>query len=142
MSFDVLGDLNWLAVIVAGVIYWALGALWYMALFGDAWMRSVGMDAAQAEQERMGAGGYAVPLVSYLVLAVAVGMLARATGSDTFAEGLILGLVLGIGLAVVLIAVTAVFDPQKADKGAWFYITAGYHLVGVVLTAIIVSVWI
>lgn len=29
MSFDVLGDLNWLAVVVAAIAYFALGALWY-----------------------------------------------------------------------------------------------------------------
>jgi hypothetical protein len=40
MSFDVLGDLNWLAVIVATVAYFALGAIWYApAVFGNLWMR-------------------------------------------------------------------------------------------------------
>lgn len=29
MSFDVLGDVNWLAVIVAAAAYFALGGLWY-----------------------------------------------------------------------------------------------------------------
>jgi hypothetical protein len=29
VSFDALGELNWLAVIVGAVIYFALGALWY-----------------------------------------------------------------------------------------------------------------
>jgi hypothetical protein len=29
VSFDVLGDLNWLAVIVAALAYFAMGAVWY-----------------------------------------------------------------------------------------------------------------
>lgn len=29
MSFDVLGDLNWIAVIIAAVAYFAIGAIWY-----------------------------------------------------------------------------------------------------------------
>ena len=44
MTFDVLGDLNWLAVLVAALAYFAIGALWYAPpLFGKAWMAAGGM---------------------------------------------------------------------------------------------------
>ena len=37
MSFDALGDLNWLAVIVAAIAYFALGAIWFAPpVFGKA----------------------------------------------------------------------------------------------------------
>ena len=40
MSLTVLGDLNWLAVIVATIAYFALGAVWYAEFaFGRAWQR-------------------------------------------------------------------------------------------------------
>ncbi len=43
MTFDVLGDLNWLAVLVAGVAFFALGGLWYSNLmFGKQWSLAVG----------------------------------------------------------------------------------------------------
>jgi len=45
MSLDVIGNLNWLAVIVGGVIYFALGAVWYSpVLLGRQWQRSIGWD--------------------------------------------------------------------------------------------------
>ncbi len=45
MSLSVLGDLNWLAVLVATIAYFALGALWYAEFaFGKAWQRAVGWD--------------------------------------------------------------------------------------------------
>lgn len=141
MSLGVLGDLNWPAVIVAGVVYYAVGALWYSgAGFGKPWMRSIGWDPGDGAP-KMGVVEVVGPLLAYLVAAIAVGMLAVATGSDSFGEGLVLGLVAGVGIAGVLAYVTAVFDPKKVEPMTWFAVTAGYHLVGLVATAIIVSVW-
>lgn len=141
MSFDLLGDLNWVAVVVAGIVYYALGALWYSPVaFAKPWMRSIGWDPAQGAP-KMGVGDVVGPLLAYVVAAVAVGMLAVGTTSDTFGEGLVLGLITGVGVAGVLAYVTAVFDPKKVEPITWFAVTAGYHLVGLVAAAIIVSVW-
>ena len=44
MSFDTQNDLNWLAVIVAALAYFVIGALWYAPpVFGKAWMAAGGM---------------------------------------------------------------------------------------------------
>ncbi len=56
---------------------------------------------------------YVGPALAYLVAAVATGMLAVATGSDTIGEGIVLGLVIGIGYALTLTAVDAMFDPNE-----------------------------
>lgn len=43
MSFDLLGDLNWLAVLVAALAYFAVGALWYAPpVFGKTWAAAGG----------------------------------------------------------------------------------------------------
>jgi hypothetical protein len=43
VSFDTLGDLNWLAVLVSAVAYYALGAIWYARpALGSIWMDSIG----------------------------------------------------------------------------------------------------
>jgi len=141
VSFDTLGDINWLAAIVAGIVYYAIGAAWYSpALFGKPWMRSIGWDE-EAGPPAASAAEYALPLVGYIVAGIATAMLAVATASDSFAEGLALGLVLGIGIATVLAFVTAVFDPMKVSKMVWFGITAGYHALGLLIAAVIVAVW-
>ena len=141
MSFDVLGDINWLAAIVAAVIYYAIGAAWYSpVLFGKPWMRSIGWDP-DSDPPEVSAKDYAFPLIAYLIAAIAVAMLAVATSSDSFGEGVVLGLVVGMGLATVLAFVTATFDPQKKEPMVWFEVTAGYHLVGLLITSVLVSVW-
>ncbi len=141
MSFDTLGDVNWLAIIVAGVLWYALGAGWYnRAGFGKPWMRSIGWDP-EAAPPAMTALSYVGPLAAYLVGSTAIAMIAVATGSDTFAEGIVLGLVIGVGISSVLFYVTAVFDPTRKEQMTWFGITAGYHLIGILVASILVSVW-
>jgi hypothetical protein len=140
MKFSVLGDLNWLAVIVAGLAYFALGAAWFApATFGKAWQRSMGWQ--MPEGERPGPALYIGPLITCLLAAIAVAMLGQASGTDTFGEGIVLGLVSGIGIAGAVLFVTGVFDPKKPDPMTWFGITAGYHLVGLLIASVIVSVW-
>jgi hypothetical protein len=140
MSLSVLGDLNWLAVVVAAIAYFALGGLWFMPrVFGNIWMRSIGWEPT--EEDRPGAAVYLGPLLTCLIAAIAVAMLAEATGSDTFVEGVVLGLVAGIGVAGAVLAVTAYFDPKSPKPWNTFGVHAGYHLVGILITAVIVSVW-
>jgi hypothetical protein len=115
MSFDALGDMNWLAVIVATVAYFALGGLWFSKLmFANAWQRAMGWE--ETEEESYGPEFYIGPFVTCLLSTIAVGMLAVATGSDTLAEGLVLGLVVGVGVCAAVLFVTGYFDQRKQSR--------------------------
>ena len=140
MSFD-LSTINWLAVIVGTVIYFGLGAIWYSpVLFARPWQRSIGWDPQQTPPEQR-ATTYVVPFIAYLVMAIGTAMLAAATRSDTFGDGVVLGLVLGIGFAAMHSVVDASFDPNKPQPWTWFAITASYNAIGLLVVAVIVSVW-
>ena len=90
MTFDALGDLNWLAVIVAALAYFAIGAVWYAPpVFGKAWMAAGGMAMPEAGT-RPSPAIYLTPLVGSVLSAIALGMLAKATGTDTLEEGIAL----------------------------------------------------
>lgn len=141
MSFELLGDLNWLAVVVGAVVYFVLGALWYSPfLLGKAWQRSIGWDPERASPAAS-AMTYVVPFFAYLVMATATGLIAAAVGSDTFGEGLTLGVIIGVGYAAAHSFVDASFDPNKPEPWTWFAINATYHALGLIVVAIIVSVW-
>jgi Protein of unknown function (DUF1761) len=140
MSFDTLGDVNWLAVIVATIAFFALGAVWYAPpVFGRAWQRASGI--VVPEGERPGAAFYIGPLLTCFLSTVATAMLALATATDTFAEAIVLGLVAGIGYAAAVAFVGGIFDPHKPQPRIWFAIFSGYQVVGLLVVATIVALW-
>jgi len=136
-----LGQLNWLAVVVGALVYFALGALWYSPMFlGKAWQRSIGWDESRTPPEQSPMT-YIVPLLAYVVMAVAVGLLAAATGTDELGEGIVLGLVLGIGLSLAHTFVDASFDPNKPQPYTWFAINGTYHALGLLIVAVVIALW-
>lgn len=140
VSFDVLNDLNWWAVIVSAVAIFALGSLWFLPkVFGDAWMRSIGWTPSNED------GGnpvmYLLALVSGFVIALAVAMVASATGSDTFGEGAVVAIVLGIGITAAMIFITSVFSPTFPKPWTWFAVMGSYFFVSVAIAAIITALW-
>ncbi len=141
MSFDAFGSLNWLAIIVGAVAYFAIGAAWFSPVgFGRAWQRSIGWDPERTPPQ-MQATTYVIPLVAFLVMGIAIGLLTDATGTDTLGGGIVLGLVVAIGLAVMHTAVDATFDPNKPQPWLWLVINGGYHAVGLMILAILLAVW-
>jgi Protein of unknown function (DUF1761) len=140
MTLSDLGDLNWLAVIVATVLYFALAGPWFAeATLGPAWRRSIGWDKAPGQ--RLGPAYYIGPLATCLVAVTAIATLADATGSTSVTEGIALGLVVGVGIVSAILFVTGALDPTRARPAAWFGIMAGYHVLGLVIASVIVSVW-
>lgn len=103
-------------------------------------MRSVGWDESE-QPPRMSAAGYIGPLIGYLLLAGAIGALLVATDTNSFSGGLALGVVVGVGIATALFYVTAAFDPKRPRPMLWFLITAGYHFVGILITAALMALW-
>jgi len=53
----------------------------------------------------------------------------------------VLGLVAGVLVAGSALLVTGFFDPKKPQPMVWVGITAGYHVVGYVIAAVILSLW-
>jgi hypothetical protein len=140
MSFDVVDDLNWLAVVLATAVYFVLAGPWFSdLLFGPAWRQSIGWDKRTGE--RLGPTYYVGPLLTCFVAVIAVAMLSEATGSDSFAEGLVLGLVVAVGVACAVLFVTGALDPQRPRPILWFAITGGYHLIGLVMASLLIAAW-
>ena len=139
MSFDVIGELNWLAVIVATLAYFLLGAVWYArAVFGKAWQRSSGISVPEGQGP--GAAFYIIPLITCFLMTLATAMIAATTGSSTVGDAIVLGLVVGVGYAASLSLLGAAFGNYPEPR-TYFAITAGYHLVGLVGVALIVTLW-
>jgi hypothetical protein len=139
MSFEAFGDVNYLAVLVAALAYFVLGAIWYIPpVMGNAWQRAGGIEMPEGQGPNPIL--FVGTLVAYVVAGLATALLAVGTGTDTVAEGALLGLIVGVGYAFTAAAVTALYD-RKPQPMAWWLINGIFNVIGLVVVAIIISVW-
>lgn len=137
MIFDSFGDLNWLAVIVAAIAWFAFSSIWYSA---------PPLSAAWQREAKVSPGEEGPPLVTllvptfvgYFVTTVAIALLARGIGASTFGDGLALGVALGIGFGVVAPLVVQLYEM----KGRMYWLINGVNaLVAYSIVAVIVTLW-
>ncbi len=94
-------QINYLAVGVAALVTFFIGALWYSPLlFGKLWLKAHGYSE---EQMRKTAGrAYIVSLFCYVVMAFVLAVLVSYTGVSTVPQGAFLGLLVWIGFLATL----------------------------------------
>ena len=139
MSLD-LGSVNWLAVIIGTLVYFLLGAVWFAPVtpLGRAWVKAAAYEAPTTGTLSTNAF-YVIPLVTCLVIVTALALLAAAIGVADLTDGIVLGLVVGVGVAVPLLLTTAAFEFQKPQPWTWGVIDASYHAIGITIAGAIIG---
>jgi hypothetical protein len=135
MLFDFFADLNWLAVIVATLAYFVLGAIWYSnALFGSQYRAAIG----QEEGTPVNVTALVVNLVGWFVAAVALALIAEAAGADDFVDGIVLGLVAWVGFIVTNRTVGNIYEGKGWDLAR---INGPYNALGYMVMGVILALW-
>lgn len=138
MLFDAFDDLNWLAVIVAALAYFALGGLWYSdAMFGKQWREQTGVQMSEGGAPP--AGLMITNLVLWFIAALALGLVAKSIGAETFGDGVVLGLVTSVGFVGTSQVVTRLFEQRM--KPALARINAPYIILGFMIMGVILAMW-
>ncbi|HMF10842.1 MAG TPA: DUF1761 domain-containing protein [Gemmataceae bacterium] len=131
MPFD-FAKINWLAVIVAALVAFFVGAIWYTALFGKLWLKLQGFSEEKVKEMQAKTppprffGGM---ILSYLVLAVALAILLSCFAEPSVTKGILLGLVFWLGSSAIV--ATGHIASDKSN-GAYL-IDVGCQLVYLVL---------
>jgi hypothetical protein len=138
----VLAGINWIAVIIATVIYFLLGAVWFapQTPIGRAWIAASGYQSPTTGTSSTNLF-YVIPAATSFVAVVATALIARATGTDSLNEGVVLGLVVGIGYAAMIVLTTAAFEFSKPRQWTWGLVDASYHVVGLLIAAVVIALW-
>jgi uncharacterized protein DUF1761 len=134
-------NVNILAVLVAALLTFVLGAFWYSpVLFARQWMQAQGYTPERLEEmkKKGHTRAYVGSALCYLVMAYVVALLAAYTNSSTLAQGLWLGFLAWLGFAAP-IGLTANLFSEK-PIAAWV-IDAGYQLAYLVIMGALLSVW-
>ncbi len=137
MILDLFGELNWLAVVVATLAWFAFSAIWYsIPPLSKAWANAAKVDTT-------GDGPplallFVPTLIGYFVTTVVIGLLVAGLGVDSLGDGVVLGVVLGVGFGMVGALVNQVYE----GKGSSYFLINGVNaVIAYGIVAGILSVW-
>lgn len=131
-----MAQINWLAVLVAALVYFFFGSLWYQALFSKIWARESGI---KMDNPPKGAAMMKMMLKSFLgnllaVIALAL-LLHYAHGGDWMRSAKI-GAVAGFGIAGGSLWVN--YNWHGKSTLLWILDT-GYTMIGLALVGAVIS---
>jgi Protein of unknown function (DUF1761) len=86
--------INYVAVLVAGVASFVLGAVWYTAL-SEPWMVAQGLTDAQIQADEGGASQFIVSFLSYIAVAYTLSIVFKSMTINTWQKGLQTGALFG-----------------------------------------------
>lgn len=132
-------EINYIAVVLGGIIAMVLGFLWYGPLFSRPWMRLVGLSAEKiaAAKDSM-AKGYLLSFISALVMSTVLFWVVKVVAPFSVVDGAFLGGFLWIGF-IAYPLINAMVYAQKPFK--LFLIDGGYYLVVMVINGILFTLW-
>lgn len=135
-----LHDIHFLAIFVAGVAAFILGAVWYSPLmFAKQWMEYQGYTPERLKAMQAGAKrAYAISFVCQLVIAAALAMLAAITHMTSAEAGIKLGLLCGVGFAATTGLMVNVYSDKHIKA---FLLDAGYQVVYFAVMGAILAAW-
>ena len=128
---------NYVAVLVAAIAYWLLGALWFAVLFSRPWMALENITPEQT-------GGsnpivpYIISFILNLVIAFVLAQLCAWRNANTAARGAALGILIWIGFVGPITYSTYMYEMRPKQL---FAINEFYPLVGLCLMGAILGAW-
>lgn len=130
-----IGQLNYLAILVAAISTFVLGGVWYAPfLFGNVWMKENNFtpDDLKDGSARIFGGSFVLALLMAFNLAAFIGTEADVT------FGIFAGLGAGLGWVAFAMGITYLFERKSFRLWA---INAGYHVIAFTIMGAILGVW-
>lgn len=134
MDFS-FAEINWIAVLVASLVYFFVGTLWYSPLlFANSWMQLTGKT-----RDDLNANPFYFIASFFLCLigSTALACLFQIAGVTGFVPGLLAGVMAGLAVASAM-AVDFLHSGQSIQL---YLITSGYHFVSFTLAGLILAIW-
>jgi hypothetical protein len=132
---NVMGQINYLAVVAAAVSAFFLGGLWYGPLFGNAWLSANGLTPDTAPKGH-GAKIFAISFIWALLGAWFFAMFLGQAPAFAFATAV------GFGAGLLWVAGSFAINYQFEQRPAkLLWINGGYHTLQYTLYGAILGLW-
>ena len=128
-----MGPINWPAIALGTLAFFAVGAVWYTALFGKAWQRATGLSDEQLK------AGAKMPLIFGLCLLlefVVVLMLGHLFARIQPSDRAMMMMAVGFGLAVMSPAIGITYLYMRKPLRLWL-IDAGHFVTGMAAVGLV-----
>ncbi|MCG8309725.1 MAG: DUF1761 domain-containing protein [Cytophagales bacterium] len=130
--------MNHYAILVSFVLSFILGFLWYGPLFGEAWMRMVGLDEAMIEANPPGAGIWITNVLSSIIPLYVLAWLFIKLSVRSGIRGAGIGLLIAFSFDF-LHRMTSDMFAQAPYELSW--ITGGFDMVLLTISGFLLGAW-
>jgi hypothetical protein len=132
-------DVNWLAVLAAGVINMIIGSLWYSPLlFLKPWMATLPKKEKENKNINMGKI-YGIMFVGALIMAYVMAMFTKIANTTLLDTGAMLGFWIWLGFVGAVQVSDHVWNGKPMQL---LYINTSYRLVSTIAMALILTMWV
>lgn len=135
MGLESIELINWWAVLVATVLAFVLGGIWYGPVFGTAWLEALGKTEDDIEPS---ASPFVISFFTALLTAITLAWLMIALGISGWLGGAVLGGVTGIGFIATAMASDSAFCGWSLRL---FLIQSGYRVLYSILMGAVLGAW-
>ena len=136
-------DINYYAILVGSVLAMVVGALWYGPLFGNMWMKIIGISPEDKQaREKMQKSAGPLYLIQFVLTLFQVFVLAMIVANWKDSAGYMTALWVWAGFVIPTIAGTAMWNNDSA-KISWgrFLIQGGYQLTIFLIFGLLLTYW-
>lgn len=137
---EILGQINYLAVLIAAIVYWLIGMLWFSVFIGKSWAEEVknhGIVISKPTSSQM-AKKSIWTFVLNLIVSFGIAVLVVSLGIFTFVPALVLGLLLAICFAAAVMIISYLWE-GRSFKLSFYDIF--YPFIGIIISSIIIGLW-
>ncbi|MEY4988832.1 MAG: hypothetical protein RI933_465 [Actinomycetota bacterium] len=130
-------EINWLAVLIAGVVGIVVGALWFgPKAFYPIWWTALGQEPTDQPGDDSMAKVFGITFAAAFVQAITLAILIQALGVTDFLNGALLGALVGFGIGAATSVSHRLFGRQGLT--VWL-IEVGQDIVGLTLMGAIIA---
>ena len=127
-----------LAVWIAAIVFFVLGAIWY-TLLSAPWLAAIGKTMEQMTSDQAGSPlPYIIGFVALLVMCYTLAWLIERLQATTFAGGMGLGAAIAVGFISANLALNYGFEWRAVTL---WVINAVYAIVGLAIAGAIIGGW-
>jgi hypothetical protein len=133
-----IASLNYIHILVAALAYFIIGALWYSVLFQKPWMAAIGAKAPTEEAKKGMPLMFAITFVLNFVICFAVAVVLHFVQPMSIVPAVKVGALLG----ACFVGTSCAMNNMYAQRPVVLtLIDAGYHVAGIIMTSVLLTLW-